>query len=121
MMLECMIALVIFAIGVLGMVKMQSLSTSNSVNSEDRATAATLANDLVAELWATHSTAAPADYATTGGWQDTVTKSLPNGDGQLTSPAAGVALVTIRWDAKGGTTDGASSPRASYVTQVTIQ
>ena len=118
MMLECMIALVIFAIGVLGMVKMQSLSTSNSVNSEDRAMAATLANDLVAELWATHLITAPTDYST---WQSAVTSNLPNGDGQLTSPSAGVALVTIRWDAKGGTTDGAASPRAAYVTQVTIQ
>jgi len=118
MMLECMIALLVFAIGVLGMVKMQSLSTSNSVNSEDRAMAATLANDLVAELWATHSTAQPADYAN---WQALVSTNLANGDGQLNPVSASVALLTIRWDAKGGTTDGAASPRASYVTQVTIQ
>ena len=49
MMLEVLIALLIFTLGVLGMVKMQAVSTANSVNSEDRAMAALLANDLIAE------------------------------------------------------------------------
>ncbi len=44
MMLEVLIALVIFSVGILGMVAMQSVSSANSINSEDRTIAAMLAN-----------------------------------------------------------------------------
>lgn len=117
-MLECMIALAIFSIGVLGIVMMQALATQNSVNSEDRAIAATLANDLIAELWTNGSVATPADYTT---WQGYVTGALASGSGTLKT-AGSVATVTITWKRKADD-PVATDPfyTATYSTQVTIQ
>ncbi len=114
LMLEVLIALLIFSIGVLGMVKMQGVASANSTNSEDRATAALLANDLIAEMWIKNSAAAPADYATI--WQPRVTASLRNGSGILVT-AGNSATVTIKWDPQGR----ADATQAVYTTQVIIK
>ena len=130
-MLEVLIALLIFTIGVLGMVKMQAISSANSVNSEDRSTAALLANDLVAELWAAKSAAQPADFGpvgTSGTWLYRVHKALRNGDGSATvgtSFAGNTATIVIQWDRQMGMDlEGSSSTtmqHATYTTQVIIQ
>ena len=101
MMLEVLIALLIFTLGVLGMVKMQAVSAANSVNSEDRATAALLAEDLISELWAAKLSppVQPGDYgpvATTGTWQWRVNKALRDGAGDL-QIAGNTATVKITW------------------------
>lgn len=124
MMLEVLIALLVFTIGVLGMVKMQAVSTANSVNSEDRAIAALLANDLIAELWALKSAAQPSDYSA---WQTRVTNAgLRNADTSKTtfSSATGTATIIITWDRQLGLDiQGAASSteqKATYATQVII-
>ena len=133
MLLEVMIGILIFAIGVLGMVKLRAVSTANSVNSEDRTTAALLANDLIAELWVTKSASAPSDYGpktTAGTWQDRVSKALQDGDGELqtgTGTNSNVATITITWTRKLGRNvdfgTSASDPNntATYTTKVVIQ
>src|ERR1700676_1087592 len=104
LMLECMIALVIFRIGVIGLVMMQGIASGNSVNSEDRATAAALANDLIAELWTNGSANPPADLTT---WQTTVTAALHGtGAGTLTT-TGNQALVTITWTPRSNKATGA--------------
>jgi type IV pilus assembly protein PilV len=126
MLLEVLIGILIFAIGVLGMVKMQAVATANAVNSEDRATAALLANDLISELWTTQSVSAPSDYST---WQTRVSNALRDGKGTLTpSATANQATVTIQWSRELGrnVTFGANSgsdsqKTATYTTQVVIQ
>ena len=129
MMLEVLIALAVFAIGMLGVVKMQAVSTANSVNSEDRATAALLANDLISELWTQKSISAPADYnasAPPGSWQKRVQDALRNGVGSMTV-AGNVATVTIHWDRElgrnieSGPTNASKERQATYETQVAIQ
>lgn len=118
LMLEVLIALLIFSVGVLGMVTLQSISSANSVNSEDRSTAALLANDIIAELWAAQTAvaAAPATPADYGDWQTRVGKALRDGAGTL-SLAANTATVTITWKPQGRK----DSTGASYSTQVVIQ
>lgn len=127
MLLEVMIGIVIFAIGVLGMVKMRAVATANSVNLEDRTTAALLANDLIAELWVAKSVSQPPDYAA---WQGRVTATWPTGTGTLsandpTNP--NLATITITWprklgrNADFGDTTGDSNSTATYTTQVVIQ
>ena len=110
----------------LGIVKMQAVSVANSVNSEDRATAALLANDLISELWANQSATAPSDYRT---WQTRVTSTLRNGVGTL-SVAGGspvVATVTIQWTRQlgrnidiGNSASSDPDKTATYTTQVII-
>jgi type IV pilus assembly protein PilV len=124
MMLEVLIALLVFTIGVLGMVKMQAVSTANSVNSEDRATAALLANDLIAELWAAKSAAQPSDFSA---WKTRVSSALRSGDGSTTtfSSATNTATIVITWKRQMGMDleSAASSTQqtATYATQVIIQ
>jgi type IV pilus assembly protein PilV len=127
MLLEVMIGILIFAIGVLGMVKMRAIASANSVNSQDRTTAAMLADDLISELWITHSINQPTDYAA---WQSRVTAALPGGSGSLTAgtSATNLAIVTIQWPRKlgrnidfGAATASDSNATATYTTQVIIQ
>ena len=133
MLLEVMIGILIFAVGVLGMVKLRAVSSANSVNSEDRTTAALLANDLIAELWVTKSASAPADYgpATTAGtWQYRVGHALPDGTGSLTTGTgtnSNVATITIQWSRRlgrnvdFGAAANDSNNTATYTTKVVIQ
>jgi len=128
MMLEVLIALLIFTVGVLGMVKMQAVASANSVNSEDRATAALLANDLIAEMWTTKSAAQPADFAN---WTSRVTTALRGADTSKStfaaSGGAGTATIVITWNrqmglnVEGGAESGSTLQTATYSTQVVIQ
>ncbi|WP_165371576.1 type IV pilus modification PilV family protein [Pseudolysobacter antarcticus] len=117
LLLEVLIAIVVFSVGVLGLVLMQAVSTSNSTNAEDRTTAALLADDLVAELWTKNSAAQPGDYAA---WQTNVQNSrLNSGLGSATfTPATNQAAITITWVPRGRK---ATDPVAIYTTQVVIQ
>ncbi|MFT3789865.1 MAG: hypothetical protein QM741_02060 [Rudaea sp.] len=126
MLIEVMIAILVFAIGVLGMVKMKAVAIANSVNAEDRATAALLANDLITEMWVAKSSATPSDYTT---WQSRVSDALPGGSGALNVTGT-VATVTITWPRKlgrnveSGPTDTTATDAiniATYMTQVVIQ
>lgn len=131
LMLEVLVALLIFSVGVLGLVSMQSLSTATSVNAEDRSTAAILANDMVADLWANNSaTPVAANYSA---WQARVSGSgLRGAKGKVTT-AANAATVTVCWwpQARFGMATGttadctagatASAQPAQFVTTVTIQ
>ncbi len=140
MLLEVLIAILIFAIGVLGMVKMQAVSTANSVNSEDRATAALLANDLVAQLWiaATGSTQQTvADFVNNNPayaqWQAQLQSQQPqlrNVVGTLIPGAtSNTGLITITWTRQLGRnvdssvviTSSDPNATATYSTEVVLQ
>lgn len=128
LMLEVLIALLLFSIGVVGMVMMQSLSSANSVNSEDRAVAALLASDLMSELWSSFNPASPgtvsvpADYAS---WQGRVQAALRPGSQGALVINGNVATVTITWVPQGRNNSTVNSTyassNASYVTEAVIQ
>lgn len=131
MMLEVLIALLIFTVGVLGMVKMQAVASSNSVNSEDRATAALLADDLIAQMWAAKPISAQPSAAVLAGWTARVQASLRGADvSASTFPGAagpGTATIVIKWNrqmglnVEGGIESGSTMNTAVYSTQVVIQ
>jgi type IV pilus assembly protein PilV len=50
--LEALIALLIFSLGILGLVGLQSLSIKNSTDAKYRADAAFLANQIISQIWA---------------------------------------------------------------------
>jgi type IV pilus assembly protein PilV len=102
--LEALISILIFAFGVLGLVGMQSVATQNSVNSQDRAVASILANDLVSQMWAkktsTITSAAIAGDITA--WKAKVQNSiLSNAAGSVVQDpvVTGLATITITWKA----------------------
>lgn len=119
MMIEVLIAMLVFSIGVLGMVMLQAVSTANSVNSEDRMTAALLADDAVARMW---TKGVPLSFSAADliAWKGSVTTSRLGSSAVGSVTIAGnVATVSIQWPPrKGRSTDLATS---IYSTQVVIE
>jgi type IV pilus assembly protein PilV len=56
MLIETMIAILIFSLGVLSVVKLQAASVQQSTDAEYRSMAALLANDLVGRMWSSDRT-----------------------------------------------------------------
>ena len=56
MLIEVLIAILLFSIGILGLVALQAVSTQNSVNVGERSIAANLANDMISNIWLRNST-----------------------------------------------------------------
>ncbi len=101
MLLEVLISILIFSIGILGVVGLLAASTQNATNAEQRIIAAHLANDMVAQMWL-RGTSQPSDanlLKDIAAWKSAVEKSvLPNVAGTVTL-AGGVTRVTVIWKA----------------------
>ena len=121
--IEVLISLLIFSLGVLGLVGMQAKALNYAIASEDRSTASALANDLVAAMWAQQTNTAsnqsnPSNYAA---WQSRVSLKLPNGSGTVstcyasTCATPNLTTVTITWTPTNSTT------QSTYYTEVVIQ
>lgn len=119
---EVMISLIVFSIGVLGLVKLQSRASAAATDSEDRTRAALLAEDLIATMYL-RGTAA-LDAPTLSAWQarlnDTATLGLPGSPTYTTSTAAGVTTITIRWQSPTRVDNTGAPVPSSYTTSVVI-
>lgn len=116
-MLEALIGILIFSLGVLALVAMQAVSTSNVSNARYRTEAAFLANEIISEIWVDRgvSYSNVANYAISSGvasygpaqrWVQKVRTLLPASDTYgpdvaIATPAAGgrQVTVTLRWKA----------------------
>ncbi len=99
-MVEVLVALLVFSLGILGAVGMQARAIQLSVDSEDRSRAALMANEIVTEMWTQQTTVLPA--ATVAAWtarlQDPQVSGLPQANAVIGAPdAAGIVTVTINW------------------------
>lgn len=136
--IEVMVSVLIFTLGVLGLVAVQARASQLVSDSEDRNRAALLGNEAIALLWQyipfeTAPAALPGAVYTT--WQNEVNKQvngtagtssgllgLPNGVGTITSTTSVNAdgtlsvlyLISIQWQEPSVTTVN------RYVTQVTF-
>jgi type IV pilus assembly protein PilV len=115
--LEALIGILIFSLGVLALVAMQAVSISNVSNARYRTEAAFLANEIISQMWVDRGAgyANLATYAVSGGsasgapaqaWVNKVRLELPGSDANppevaITTPAAGgrQVTVTLRWKA----------------------
>ena len=115
--IETLIAILLFSIGLLGLVGLQARATQVSIGAEDSNRAALLANDIATEMLTTNTLTLPA--ATLAAWDARVaaaaTAGLPNGAGTV-AVDAGVATITVTWRAP-NEPDAASH---RYVTQVVL-
>ena len=117
MLLEVLISILIFSFGLLGLVGLQAVSSQNSVNSQDRTTAANLANELVADMWLKNSSTPSKVASEITDWQTRVTASgLPSAAGTATL-SGGVTQIAIQWRPTSKST-GQSDSR--YETTVSI-
>jgi type IV pilus assembly protein PilV len=118
--IEVLVALLLFMLGVLGMVGLQSSMTRAQTESKVRSDAAYLASELIGRMWsdltnaATYSGTGCATQARCKEWQSKVASSLPGGSGAVTVDATtGDVAVTITWKMPSGDSH-------QYVTQTTV-
>jgi type IV pilus assembly protein PilV len=135
MLIEVLIAILIFSVGILGIVGLQATAVTQVTDARYRTDAALLANQLLGQMWASGvepatlqtrfqtQTSATSDYAL---WVATVRATLPGVTttvGGATTPTVavsntGVVTVTIRWRAPN---EPATADPHSYVTLAQIK
>lgn len=100
--IEALVGLLIFSIGILGLVGIQASMTRAQTVSKFRADAAALAGELVGSMWADMPNIAQYDgtscssHAPCKDWSDKVAASLPSGTPTVTV-ATGIVTITIAW------------------------
>jgi type IV pilus assembly protein PilV len=114
MLLEALIAILIFSVGILALVAMQAQSIGYTAEAKYRSEAAFLANEILSRIWVDR--AAIANYAFPGGtaadlavWAAKVNTSLPGAAANpptiVVNPPAGTVpatvTVTIFWQPPG--------------------
>lgn len=116
--LDALIAILLFSVGVLGLIALQSAMTKSQLESKVRADASYLANELVAQIWSdtANINAYLSDCESHGPcktWQSKVTAALPSGEGAVSPDASGGIIITITWTNTAG-------DQHRYVTQTSV-
>ena len=121
--IEAMIAILLFCIGILGLVGLQASMTSAQSAAKYRADAAYLASELLGTMWmnkvdlSVYATtpASPCTDQRCLDWVNKVAKGLPQGTATVAvTPGTGVVDLTVRWTAPNEGT-------RSYVLATTIK
>jgi type IV pilus assembly protein PilV len=117
MLLEALIGILIFSLGVLALVAMQAISVSTVSNARYRTEASFLANEILSQIWVDRGSNYDniASYVVSGGvgastpaqnWVNKVNQLMPSSTTYpptvaVVTPAAGgrQVTVTIRWKA----------------------
>lgn len=106
MLLEALIAILIFSVGILALVAMQGLAINYTSEAKYRSDASFLANEIISQMWVDRANL--ANYAYPGGtapelatWITKVNNTLPQG---ATNPptvavdvTTGTVDITVRW------------------------
>ncbi len=99
--IECLIALLIMTVGLLGNAALQSQLSKESAKSDDRVKATNLAKILYGQMVSDASNLASYVYPGTGSWAASwavEVKNLPGAIDPAVSVAAdGTCLITIQW------------------------
>lgn len=116
---DVLMAILLFSVGVLGLVGLQGAMTKNQLEAKVRAEASYLANELVAQIWSdtlninSYSASGCEGYGPCTAWQNKVTSALPGGAGEVTTNSSGDVTITITWTNTAG-------DQHRYVTQTTV-
>jgi type IV pilus assembly protein PilV len=119
--LEAMVGLLIFAIGIIGLIRLQTEAIAQVSDAKYRASAALLANEVLGQMWGDRgnlpayaqlsggggtcaATGAPSTYAPVTAWLSDVTNTLPGASAAMqtiavTGPANDIVTVTVCWKA----------------------
>ncbi|MCX7239221.1 MAG: hypothetical protein NTU86_02160 [Burkholderiales bacterium] len=106
MLIEVLFAILIFSIGILGIVGLYAASVRNAGDAKYRVDASLLANELIAQMWIVDRTAANwQDQFNAGGarylvWKANVQATLPGDIAPVVNAAAnGAVTIQINWRA----------------------
>ena len=94
--LESLIAILIFSFGILGIVGLQAAMIKNTSDSRYRIEAGFITQQVIGTLWAD-----PANLASYAGTVD-ISSLLPNGTRLIQIPAVGQVIITVSWQQPGG-------------------
>jgi len=103
MLIEALVALLIFAFGVLGIVGLQASMTKAQTQSRFRADASLLAQQVIGAMWSdttnlgSYATASCAGYTRCNEWATRVSTALPNGAATVDLSATPVVVISITW------------------------
>ena len=104
--IEALVALMIFAFGVLGMVGLQAAMTRSQTDSKFRADASFLAQQLIGTMWtdvsnlSNYATSSCPGYARCSDWAGLVSEKLPSSAYTVeVNAATGEITVRITWSA----------------------
>jgi len=110
MLLEALIAIVIFSMGILALVGLQGTMLSNTSNTKYRADASYVAQQRIGQMWADSDNA--ISYLEN---QTAIPQLLPNGKRSVTQPNLNQFVVTVTWQAPGDTEEHNVVMNASIV------
>lgn len=119
--IEAMVAIFIFSIGVLAMIALQVTSVRQSTNAKYRSEAALLANRLIGEMWVTDRVTANLQTSfNTGGagyntWAAAVQAALPTSAASAPTvvvAADGQVTINLFWKAPN---EAAADPQHQYI------
>jgi type IV pilus assembly protein PilV len=103
MLLEALVAILIFTLGIIAVLGMQSASILQVSQAKYRTDASYLANQIIGKMWGDRGN---LDAYTTAGasvrssWDDVVAATLPNGSATIArTPNTGLVTVTVQWRA----------------------
>lgn len=107
--IEVLVAGLVFSIGVLGIVSLQAKMTQSQTVGKSRADATYLANELIGLVWAdvpgraNYASAQCSAYARCSDWAAKVARTLPGGTSAVTVNAAnGTVTIAISWSTQTG-------------------
>ena len=98
MLIEAMIAILIFSIGILAIVGLQATMVKNTADSKFRSDASYIAQARIGEMWAD-----PANLASYVETNTDISTQLPGGTRTVAQLAAGQYQVTVTWIQPGPT------------------
>ncbi|WP_334190342.1 type IV pilus modification PilV family protein [Noviherbaspirillum sp.] len=109
--IENLIALLIFSLGILGLVGMMAVSTKDSATAKYRSEASLFAGQIIGQMWAADKNNAilKANFESPSGvayapWQASVVNSLPGAAAnppEIVIDANNVVRVTVSWQGPG--------------------
>lgn len=114
--LEAMIGILIFSVGILALVGMQALAIKHMSEAKYRSDAAFFANDIIAQMWVNRASLGSYAFTGTGApppalqyWVASIQTELPGVTAAANLPIIAVAgttvTVTVRWQLPGGSAD----------------
>ena len=135
---EVLVAMLVLAIGLLGLAGLMSSSMRNNLSASHRTQATWLANDIIDRMRANRLSAIAGNYATTfaapvactvaaptgtiqaqdiAAWKSQLACVLPTGNGSIVVTGAARATVVISWDDSRGS-QGSASQTFTVTTQL---
>jgi len=111
--LEALIGILIFSIGILALVGMQALAIKHMSDAKYRSDAAFFANEIIGQMWVNRGSLGSYAFSGSGappaaidGWVTSIQNALPGVTAAANRPIITVAgttvTVTVRWQLPGG-------------------